>query len=87
MRKLNEWAKGKPVGLVIMAQQLAIGAELCFELLKKIKAGDRIELFSSETLLKAVDEAGKNEESLNKRIAEKRARYHRAREKANRGRF
>jgi hypothetical protein len=47
MEKLNEWAKGKPPGLVIMAQQLAVGAEPCFEFLKLIKSGDRIEGFSS----------------------------------------
>ena len=34
MSGLNEWAKGKPVGLVIMAQQFAVGAEACFEFLK-----------------------------------------------------
>ena len=47
MRKLNEWAKGKPQGLVIMAQQFAVGAEPCFEFLKKIKSGDKTEAFSS----------------------------------------
>jgi hypothetical protein len=31
----------------MMAQQLAIGAEPCFEFLKLIKSGDRIEVFSS----------------------------------------
>ncbi len=34
MQKLNECAKGKHPGLVIMAQQLAISAEVCFEFLK-----------------------------------------------------
>lgn len=47
MKQLNEWAKGKPQGLVIMAQQFAVAAEPCFEFLKKIKLGDRIEAFSS----------------------------------------
>jgi hypothetical protein len=43
MNKLKEWAKGKPVGLVIIAQQLAIGTEACFKVLKLIKAGERSE--------------------------------------------
>ena len=47
IRVLDEWAKGKPLGLVIIAQQLAVGAEPCFEFLKLIKSGDRIEVFSS----------------------------------------
>jgi hypothetical protein len=35
MRKsINEWAKGKPLGLVMIAQQFAGGAEPCFEFLK-----------------------------------------------------
>jgi hypothetical protein len=38
---LNKWAKGKPLGLVMMAEQLAVGAEACFEYLKLIKAGER----------------------------------------------
>jgi hypothetical protein len=44
---LNKWAKGKPLGLVMIAEQLAVGAEQCFQLLKLIKSGDRIEAFSS----------------------------------------
>jgi hypothetical protein len=47
MRKLNEWAKDKPLGLVMIAQQFAVGAEPCFQFLKLIKSGDRIEAFSS----------------------------------------
>jgi hypothetical protein len=47
MSGLNEWAKWRTVGLVIMAQQLAVGAESCFEFLRLIKSGDRIEAFSS----------------------------------------
>ena len=47
MHELNEWAKGKPEILVIIAQQLAVGAEACFQFLKLIKSGDRIEAFSS----------------------------------------
>jgi hypothetical protein len=37
MKHLNRWAKGKPLGLVMVAQQLAVSAEACFE--KLIKAG------------------------------------------------
>jgi hypothetical protein len=47
MKWLNEWAKGKPLGLVIMAQQFAVSAEPCFEFLEMIKSGDRIEALSS----------------------------------------
>jgi hypothetical protein len=46
MNKLAEWAKGKPLGLVIIAQQAAVGAESCFEFLKSIKAGEKIEVLS-----------------------------------------
>ena len=42
MHNFGRWAKGKPVRLVIMAQQLAVGAEPCFEFLKLIKPGERI---------------------------------------------
>jgi hypothetical protein len=41
MNKLGEWATGKPLGLIIIAQQAAAGAEACFEFLKLIKAGER----------------------------------------------
>lgn len=47
MDKLNEWAMGKPLGLVIIAQQAAVGAEARFEILKLIKTGERIEGCSS----------------------------------------
>ena len=47
MKHLSNWAKGKPLGLVMIAQQLAVGAESCFESLMLIKSGDRIEAFSS----------------------------------------
>ena len=29
MFQLNKWEKGKPLGLVVMAEQLAVGAEGC----------------------------------------------------------
>lgn len=35
------------MGLVMSAQQLAVGAEPCFEFPKLIKAGERIEALSS----------------------------------------
>jgi hypothetical protein len=47
MKHLNQWAKGKPLGLVMAAQQLAISAEECFEYLKLIKSGEKIEALSS----------------------------------------
>jgi hypothetical protein len=37
MNKLGEWAKGKPLGLVICAQQAAVGAEPLHKWLKSIK--------------------------------------------------
>jgi len=47
MNELGKWAMVKPLGLVMVAQQLAISAEACFEVLKLVKAGERIEAFSS----------------------------------------
>jgi hypothetical protein len=47
MKHLAQWAKGKPLGLVVVAQQLAISAEECFEYLKLIKSGEKIEALSS----------------------------------------
>ena len=43
MKKLDEWAKGKPIGLAIFAQQVAFSAELCFEFFELFKVGKRIE--------------------------------------------
>jgi hypothetical protein len=37
MNKLGEWAKGKPLGLVIFAQQAAVGTEPLLKWLKSIK--------------------------------------------------
>jgi len=37
MTKLREWAKGNPLGLVIVAQQGALGAESLAKWLKSIK--------------------------------------------------
>jgi hypothetical protein len=45
IKALSEWAKGKPPGLVVVAQQLAVGAEALTEWLKstfrlpRLKAG------------------------------------------------
>jgi hypothetical protein len=44
VNKLGEWAKGKPWGLVIIAQQAAVGVEADFEFLKLTKAGQRKEM-------------------------------------------
>lgn len=48
MRKLNEWENGKPKGLIIAAQQLALGVEPLSKWLKSIKfeelLGDDIKL-------------------------------------------
>ena len=37
MNKLGEWAIGKPLGLVIIAQQAGVGAESLAKWLKSIK--------------------------------------------------
>lgn len=47
MRYLKKWGKGKPPVLVMMAQQLTVSAESCFVFLRLVKAGERIEVFSS----------------------------------------
>ena len=47
MNHLKEWAKGKPLGLVMVAQQFAISAEACFEFLRLIKAGEKINVLPS----------------------------------------
>jgi hypothetical protein len=39
---LSEWAKGKPLGLVIMAQQLTIGAEALYKWLKLMKVEELV---------------------------------------------
>ncbi len=45
MNKLGEWAKGKLLGLIIIAQQAAVGAKVGFEFLKLIYGGERNEVF------------------------------------------
>jgi hypothetical protein len=39
VKKLDEWAKNKPIALAIIAQQIAISAEPCSEFLKLLKVG------------------------------------------------
>ena len=41
MNKLGEWAKCKPLGLVIIAQQAAVGAEALVKWLKSIKVKEK----------------------------------------------
>ncbi len=43
MKKLDEWAKDKPILLAIFAQQVAVNAEPCFEFFELFKVGERIE--------------------------------------------
>jgi hypothetical protein len=43
MNKLKKWGNGKPQLLVMVAQQLGVGAEACFEFLRMIKVGEKIE--------------------------------------------
>lgn len=45
MKKLDEWAKGKPIPIAIVAQQIAVSAEPCSEFLKSLKVGERIERY------------------------------------------
>ena len=40
--KLGEWAKGKPLGLVIFAQQAAVGVEGLVKWLKSIKVEEHL---------------------------------------------
>lgn len=47
MKYLNQWGKGKPLGLIIMAQQLAVSTKACFEFLRLIKSGEKIEAHSA----------------------------------------
>ena len=75
MRQLACQALGQMTSL-----QAALLEEQGAELNKKV---DMFETF--ETYLKALDEDGKDEGALNERIALKRARYHRAREKETKG--
>jgi len=51
MQHLKEWARGKPLGLAIVGQQLAVSTEGCFEFLRLIKSGEKIEALLS--ILKA----------------------------------
>jgi len=46
MKHLNQWAKGKALALVMVCQQFAVSAEACFEFLRLIKAGEKIEALS-----------------------------------------
>ena len=46
MKHLSEWAKGRPPGLVIMAQELAVGAEDSSEFLSLIKVRKKIDAFA-----------------------------------------
>jgi len=38
MSKLGEWAKDKPLAIVIITQQTAVGVEACFEFRRFFKA-------------------------------------------------
>jgi len=42
MDRLGVWAKGRPLGLVMIAQQAAVGAEGCFEFVKLTMAGENV---------------------------------------------
>jgi hypothetical protein len=42
MNKLGEWAKSKPLGLVIIAQQAAVGVEALVKWLKSIKMEEHL---------------------------------------------
>jgi hypothetical protein len=42
MKQLDKWAKGKPLGLVIIAQQAAVGVEDLVKWLKSIKVEDQL---------------------------------------------
>jgi len=43
VKKLDEWAKDRPIALAIIAQQIAVSAEPCSEFLKLLKVGELFE--------------------------------------------
>jgi hypothetical protein len=71
MKHLNEWGKGKVLGLVIMAQQLAVSVEPFFEFLKLIKSGDRVKDFSSLPKAKEWARLYRNHRKIQKSMVEK----------------
>jgi hypothetical protein len=73
--ELTKWGKGKPLGLVIVAEQLAISAEPCFQFLKLIKSGDRIEAFSSLPKAKEWVRLYRNHRQMQKSLIEGLRRF------------
>jgi len=43
LNELDKWAKNKPIPIAIFAQQIAVSAKPCYEFLKLLKVGERIE--------------------------------------------
>jgi len=42
VKKLDEWAKGRPILIAIASQQIAFGAEPCFQALHALKSGEPV---------------------------------------------
>jgi hypothetical protein len=70
MRKLDEWAKDKPLGLVIFAQQAAVGVEALVKWLKSIKMEERLGNDKPPVPLKEWLSLYKNHKHLQKRLVE-----------------
>jgi len=46
VKKLDEWAKGRPIFIAIASQQIAFGAEPCFQALHALKSGEPVDGFT-----------------------------------------
>ena len=70
MSKLGEWAKGKPLGLVIIAQQAAVGVEALVKWLKSIKVEEQLGNDKPPLPLKEWLSLYRNHKHLEKRLIE-----------------
>jgi len=63
MSHINEWAKGKPLPLAMIAIELAFDAEYCFECAEQIKKIDEDIPDSPESFAKAIQRERRNWEN------------------------
>ena len=70
MRGLNEWAKGKPLGLVMIGQQFATGTEPLFKWLRSIKGEELLTDYITPPSLKEWLSLYKDQRHLEKRLIE-----------------
>ena len=52
MHKLDEWEKGKPILIAIVAKQIAFSADYCYQALKAQKSGEPIEGYRQPSKIK-----------------------------------